>query len=311
MRAAAQCLGATTPPYYCVRLDEFCATFARTQSVRAARPHADAAARCATARHIRIRRARRCGESFAARCILAASTNESDTDDVGPQGRTTDEGRAAHPAHRHRHRGRKPMSRPGNGHREVVACATLLLLAALGWAAGPAFAQQPAPPAQQALQEYRLNPGDQLEISIWKEPDLTKTVQVRPDGKFSVPLAGEIVAAGRTVAQVQSDITNRLLKYIPEPVVTASLTVLEGNRVYVIGQVTKPGAYVMNPRLSVLQALAVAGGMTPFAAANDILVMRGNGRAQRMLPFRYGEVVRGRNLEQNVTLEAGDVVVVP
>lgn len=204
------------------------------------------------------------------------------------------------------------MFGPGNGHREVVACATLLLLAALGCVAGPAYAQQPAPPAaQQALQDYTLNPGDQLEISIWKEPDLTKTVQVRPDGKFSVPLAGEVVAAGRTVAQVQSDITNRLLKYIPEPVVTASLTVLEGNRVYVIGQVTKPGAYVMNPRLSVLQALAVAGGMTPFAAANDILVMRGNGRAQRMLPFRYGEVVRGRNLEQNVTLEAGDVVVVP
>lgn len=202
------------------------------------------------------------------------------------------------------------MSGPRNGHREVVACATLLLFAALGFAGSAVRAQQPAPAAQ-ALQDYTLNPGDQLEISIWKEPDLTKTVQVRPDGKFSVPLAGEIVAAGRTVAQVQSDITQRLLKYIPEPVVTASLTVLEGNRVYVIGQVTKPGAYVMNPRLSVLQALSVAGGMTPFAAANDILVMRGSGRAQRMLPFRYGEVVRGRNLEQNVMLEAGDVVVVP
>lgn len=208
------------------------------------------------------------------------------------------------------------MLRPGNGHRGVVACAALLLLAALGSAAPAAVAQQtpraqPAPAAQPAPQDYTLNPGDQLEISVWKEPDLTKTVQVRPDGKFSVPLAGEIVAAGRTVAQVQSDISNRLVKYIPEPVVTASLTILEGNRVYVIGQVTKPGAYVMNPRLTVLQALSVAGGMTPFAAANDILVMRGSGRAQRMLPFRYGEVVRGRNLEQNVTLEAGDVVVVP
>lgn len=202
------------------------------------------------------------------------------------------------------------MLRPGNGHRGVVACAAILLLVALGSVAVPATAQQPAA-AQPAPQDYTLNPGDQLEISVWKEPDLTKTVQVRPDGKFSVALAGEIVAAGRTVAQVQSDITSRLVKFIPEPVVTASLTVLEGNRVYVIGQVTKPGAYVMNPRLTVLQALSVAGGMTPFAAANDILVMRGSGRAQRMLPFRYAEVVRGRNLEQNVTLEAGDVVVVP
>lgn len=202
------------------------------------------------------------------------------------------------------------MLRPGNGHREACACAALLLLVALGSIALPATAQQ-ATPAAPAPQEYLLNPGDQLEISVWKEPDLTKTVQVRPDGKFSVPLAGEIVAAGRSVSQVQADITTRLVKFIPEPVVTASLTILEGNRVYVIGQVTKPGAYVMNPRLTVLQALSVAGGMTPFAAANDILVMRGSGRAQRMLPFRYGEVVRGRNLEQNVTLEAGDVVVVP
>lgn len=204
------------------------------------------------------------------------------------------------------------MRRPGNGHRGMFARATLVLLVAFGLAAPAVRAQQaPAAPAQSALQDYTLNPGDQLEISVWKEPDLTKTVQVRPDGRFSVPLAGEIVAAGRTVAQVQSDITNRLVKYIPDPVVTASLTILEGNRVYVIGQVTKPGAYVMNPRLTVLQALAVAGGMTPFAAANDILVMRGNGRTQRMLPFKYGEVVRGRNLEQNVMLEAGDVVVVP
>jgi len=163
----------------------------------------------------------------------------------------------------------------------------------------------------QALPDYTVNTGDALEVSVWKEPDLTKTVVVRPDGKFSFPLAGEIVAAGRSVAQIQSDITTRLHKYIPEPVVTAAVTLLEGNRVYVIGQVNKPGSYVMNPRLNVLQALSVAGGMTAFAGTNDIIVLRSGGGKQRVLPFHFGEVSKGRNLEQNVALEAGDVVVVP
>lgn len=165
--------------------------------------------------------------------------------------------------------------------------------------------------AQQAP-DYVLNPGDQVEIGVWKEPDLTKTVIVRPDGKFSFALVGEVVAAGRTISQIQTEVANRLQKYIPEPVVTAAVTNLEGNRIYVIGQVTKPGSYPMNPRLNVLQALTVAGGMTPFANLDGIIVLRtGAGGKQRVLPFRYGDVSKGRNLEQNAPLEAGDVVIVP
>ena len=165
--------------------------------------------------------------------------------------------------------------------------------------------------AQQAP-DYVLNPGDQVEIAVWKEPDLTKTVIVRPDGKFSFALVGEVVAAGRTISQVQTEVASRLQKYIPEPVVTAAVTNLEGNRIYVIGQVTKPGSYPMNPRLNVLQALTVAGGMTPFANLDGIIVLRtGAGGKQRVLPFRYGDVSKGRNLEQNAPLEAGDVVIVP
>jgi polysaccharide biosynthesis/export protein len=160
--------------------------------------------------------------------------------------------------------------------------------------------------------DYTINPGDQLDISVWKEAELTRPVIVRPDGKFSFPLAGEINAAGRTVVQVQNDLIAKLKTYIPEPVVTASVHSLDGYRVYVIGQVTKPGAFVMNPRMNVLQALTVAGGMTPFAALNDIIVLRGAaGPNQRMLPFHYGEVSKGRNLTQNVQLEAGDVIIVP
>ncbi len=164
----------------------------------------------------------------------------------------------------------------------------------------------------QAVPTYTLNAGDTLDIAVWKEEDLTKKdVIVRPDGMFSYPLAGEINAVGHTVAQVEEQISSRLKKYIPEPVVSVSVKNLDGCRVYVIGQVSKPGSFVMNPRFSVLQALSLAGGLTPFAAANDIIVLRGTGNAQNVLPFHYGEVTKGRALNQNVLLEAGDVVVVP
>jgi polysaccharide export outer membrane protein len=168
------------------------------------------------------------------------------------------------------------------------------------------------PASAQQTPDYLLNPGDQIEIAVWKEPELTKTVIVRPDGKFSFALVGEVAAAGRTVPQIQTEVASRLQKYIPDPVVTAAVTTLEGNRVYVIGQVTKPGAFPMNPRLNVLQALTVAGGMTPFANPDGIIVLRGGaGAKQRVLPFRYADVSKGRNLEQNAALEAGDVVIVP
>jgi polysaccharide biosynthesis/export protein len=165
--------------------------------------------------------------------------------------------------------------------------------------------------AAQSAPDYLINAGDAVEVAVWKEPDLTKTVGVRPDGRITLPLVGEISAAGRTLAQVQIEIANRLKKYLPDPVVTASLVGMEGNRVYVIGQVTKPGSFIINPRLNILQALSLAGGMTPFAATNDIVVLRSVGGKKTVLPFKYGEISRGRNPEQNVPLEAGDVVLVP
>jgi polysaccharide biosynthesis/export protein len=183
-----------------------------------------------------------------------------------------------------------------------LVLSVVCLLAAAGVSL-PGRAQQTA--------DYTLNPGDQIDVAVWKELELTKTVIVRPDGKFSFPLAGEIQAAGRTIAQVQAEITNKLKTYIPEAVVTAAVKELDGYKVYVIGQVGKPGSFVMNPRMNVLQALTVAGGMTPFAGLNDIIVLRGTGAAQHVIQFHYTEVVKGRNLNQNIQLEAGDVVVVP
>jgi len=159
---------------------------------------------------------------------------------------------------------------------------------------------------------YTVKPGDLLSVSVWKEPDLGGPVLVRPDGTFSIPLVGQIDARGKTVTELQQAVTERLRKYISDPVVTVSIQEVRGNKIYVIGQVTKPGEFVVNPRVDVMQALSMAGGTTPFAALGDIVVLRrtDNGQ-QQAIPFHYTEVARGRNLQQNITLQAGDVVVVP
>jgi polysaccharide export outer membrane protein len=160
--------------------------------------------------------------------------------------------------------------------------------------------------------EYHLHAGDHLEVSVWKELELQKpALVIRPDGKFSFPLVGEIAASGRTVADVRQEIENRLKTYIPEPVVTVSVTDVGGNVAYVIGQVGKAGAFTMNPSINVLQALTLAGGTTPFAKLDNIIVIRSTQGVQRALQFHYGQVSNGKDLEQNIPLEAGDVVVVP
>ena len=187
-------------------------------------------------------------------------------------------------------------------HALRASSAALIIALALFTAPRAEAQQQP---------DYQVNPGDVLDVAVWKEEDLTKSVIVRPDGKFSFPLVGELNAFNRTVAQIQADIANKLKPYIPDPVVSVAVKSLDGCKIYVIGQVNKPGSYTMNPRVNVLQALSIAGGMTPFAATNDIMVLRGSGNAQHALQFRYGEVMKGRNLNQNVLLEAGDVVIVP
>lgn len=159
---------------------------------------------------------------------------------------------------------------------------------------------------------YTVNPGDTLSVSVWKEPDLSGPVLVRPDGTFSIPLAGQFDAQGKTVIQLQQVISQKLRKYIADPVVTVSVQDVKGNKVYVIGQVTKPGEFVVNPRVDVMQALSMAGGTTPFASLNNIVILRRAATGQQeAIPFHYKEVASGRNLGQDITLQAGDVVVVP
>jgi polysaccharide export outer membrane protein len=163
----------------------------------------------------------------------------------------------------------------------------------------------------QATAGYTVKPGDTLEISVWKEPDLQRTVLVRPDGQFSFPLVGEVDARGKTVADLNKTVSERLTKYISDAVVTISVTEIKGNKIYVLGQVNKPGEFIVNPSVNIMQALSMAGGMTPFAATNDIIVMRGQGAQQKAMAFRYNDVVRGRSLDTNIELLSGDIVVVP
>ncbi len=164
----------------------------------------------------------------------------------------------------------------------------------------------------QDAQDYRLNPGDVLQVSVWNEDELNREVLVRPDGGISFPLVGDIVAAGRTVTQVQEAMSARLDTYIPDAVVTVAVLAVNGNKIYVLGKVARPGEYVMNSGLDVMQALAIAGGVTSFAAENKIRILRrGPTGAQQALPFRYAEVKEGNRLESNILLNSGDVVVVP
>jgi polysaccharide export outer membrane protein len=158
---------------------------------------------------------------------------------------------------------------------------------------------------------YTVKPGDVLSISVWKEPDLQGPALVRPDGSFSFPLVGEVNARGRTVADLNKIISERLANYLADAVVTVSVQEVKGNKVYVIGNVNKPGEFVVNPSVDVMQALSMAGGTTPFASLGDIIILRRTDKGKTLLPFDYNDVVRGKRLEQNVDLTSGDVVVVP
>lgn len=158
---------------------------------------------------------------------------------------------------------------------------------------------------------YKIQPGDVLEVSVWKEESLLKEVLVRPDGGISFPLVGNIEAAGKSVEDLQVLITERLTKYIPDPVVTVSTRQLNGNKVYVIGKVARPGEFIANRYMDVVQALSVAGGMTPYAADNKIKVLRRKNGKLEAIPFRYGDIEKGEDLEQNIMLQSGDVVLVP
>jgi polysaccharide export outer membrane protein len=158
---------------------------------------------------------------------------------------------------------------------------------------------------------YQLKPGDVIDVSVWKEADLQKEVLIRPDGSFTFPLAGEVDARGKSVENVRSILAERLQKYVPTPVVTVAVKAIGGNRIYVLGKVMRAGDFPLNSTLDVMQAISLAGGTTPYAAVNDIVILRRQNGRQHAFSFHYSDVARGRDLAQNIQLEGGDTVVVP
>jgi polysaccharide export outer membrane protein len=158
---------------------------------------------------------------------------------------------------------------------------------------------------------YRLEPGDILQVSVWKEQELQSEVLIRPDGGISFPLAGDLVAASRSAEDLRAELEQRLRKYIPDVLVTVTVKAVAGNRVYVIGKVARPGDFVLGRPTDVMQALALAGGATPFADTDSIRILRREGGKQRAIEFRYTDVERGHRLDRNILLQGGDTVVVP
>jgi polysaccharide export outer membrane protein len=167
-------------------------------------------------------------------------------------------------------------------------------------------------PAPAAPEPYRIQAGDLLIVSVWKEQDLQAEVLVRSDGALSFPLTGDIDTSGMTVEQLRGEITRRLQPFVPEAVVTVALKASGGNRIYVLGKVNRPGEYPFGKPVDVMQAISLAGGMTPYASPNSIHILRRKqGGAQDAIPFRYSEVEQGQRLSQNILLRGGDTVVVP
>jgi polysaccharide biosynthesis/export protein len=158
---------------------------------------------------------------------------------------------------------------------------------------------------------YVIGPEDVLDITVWKEPDVSRVVPVRPDGRISLPPINDIQAAGLSPKQLAATVAEKLRKFVNEPQVTVIVTAINSQRVFVVGEVLRAGAFPLLPGMTVLQALGSAGGFTTFANVKKIHVMRMRDGKKVELPFNYREVLKGDKPEQNIDLEPGDTIVVP
>ena len=158
---------------------------------------------------------------------------------------------------------------------------------------------------------YHIGPGDILEISVWKDPELSKQLVVPPDRIISFPLIGPIDVTHLTVSGLKKVVTQKLSEFIPDATVTIMLIEINSLKAYVIGKVNNPGEFPINIETNVMQILSMAGGLNPFASKGNIKILRQRDNTIVKIPFDYGEVEKGKNLEQNIILKAGDTVVVP
>jgi polysaccharide biosynthesis/export protein len=170
-----------------------------------------------------------------------------------------------------------------------------------------------AQPAKAATEDpnYAIAPEDVLTIDVWKEPEISRTVPVRRDGKISLPLLNDLQAAGLTPTQLGAEIVEKLRATIVHPQVTVIVAQMSSLRIYILGQVTRGGAYPLVPDMKVMQALSIAGGFTPYANLKKIYVMRAENGTDKIFPLNYKDVLSGRKPEQNIRLKAGDTIVVP
>jgi polysaccharide export outer membrane protein len=169
--------------------------------------------------------------------------------------------------------------------------------------------EQTQPPAATAEEPYRIGKEDVLDVSVWRDPDLSRTLPVRPDGFITLPMVGEVQAEGRTTVELEQDIARRLQKYVQSPRVTVMVREVNSARVFVTGEVQKPGAYPLRGNVTVLQALAMAGGLTEFADRDGMTVIRANNGPR--IPVRYSDLVSRRAQGADFPLQPGDTVVVP
>lgn len=188
---------------------------------------------------------------------------------------------------------------------------TLIAVVALG-ALGACAGAQTYRWQDEKATEYRIGPGDKLRVSVWKHDEVSQEVTVRPDGNVSLPLIGDVPASGRSGREIAKDVETRLAKYYSEPVpVTVLVLEVKSYKVYVIGEVQKPGELAPTQPITVLMGLAMAGGFTPFAQQDAIVVLRRDERGERRIPFSYTAVVKGGDLRQNLLLQSGDTIIVP
>ena len=159
---------------------------------------------------------------------------------------------------------------------------------------------------------YVIGTDDILSINVWKEPEVSRTVPVRSDGRISVPLAGEVQASGETPRQLEKELAAKLRSFISNPEVTVMVTEVKSQRFNILGQVSRPGTYPLTNASNVLDAIAMAGGFRDFAKEKSIYVLRQNpDGGESRLPFNYKEVIKGKNPAQNVRLQPRDTIVVP
>lgn len=159
--------------------------------------------------------------------------------------------------------------------------------------------------------DYEIGPGDMLNISVWKEAELSGTVPVRPDGKVSLPLLSDVPAAGTTPTKLAATITERLRQYLTDPRVTVIVTAANSRRIYIIGEVVRPGSIPMLPNMTVLQALSTSGGFSQFAHVKKMYVLRTENGKQVKIPVNYKAAISGQAPDQNIALKSGDTIVVP